>query len=175
VNKGRILLKLVMDEAGLQLILDRFSQRLILQKKFYLLQLTGLDLGYRYNWYLKGRYSPALTRDAFYLQEEIEAGEKDYEEYALTEASKTKAEQAKTIWETPKCPDIDDGDWLELLASLHYLKHIAYWPGKKKTEFDDVFARMVAAKPHFSDKSALAKMAWEQLKELGLIDKKTLS
>ena len=174
MNKGRILLKLVMDEADLLLSLDSFNHRFIFQKKLYLLQLTGLDLGYRYNWYKKGPYSPALTRDAFFLQEEIEAQEKDFEEYVLTEASKTKAEQAKSIWEMPKGQN-DDMVWLELLASLHYLKHIAYWPGKKQTEFDDVFARMVSTKPHLSDKRELAEIAWGQLKKLGLIENKTLS
>ena len=67
MNKGRILLKLVLDNIGLgNLELDTFLKRLRLQKKIYLLQLTGLDSGYRYNWYLRGPYCPSLTEDAFF-------------------------------------------------------------------------------------------------------------
>ena len=91
MTKGRILLKLILDEIGLgKLELDAFSKRLNLQKRIYLLQLTGIDLGYRYNWYLRGPYCPSLTQDAFLLKDEISANEKDYEEYKLNPMTKKK-------------------------------------------------------------------------------------
>ena len=40
---------------------DSFDERLICQKKIYLLQSLGTNLGYTYNWYVRGPYSPALT------------------------------------------------------------------------------------------------------------------
>ena len=175
MDKGRILLKLVMDEANIPLELDSFPKRFAIQKKLYLLQLTGLDLGYRYSWYLKGPYSTDLTRDAFLLQEEIDAQDKEFEEYKLTEEAKKKANFANQIWQNPHQTDINNNDWLELLASLHYLKHLAYWRGKKQPVFNDVFPRLITTKPHFSDKREWAELAWKQLEKLGLIENKTLS
>ena len=76
MNKGHILLKLVLDRIGFEDIeIDNFTKRKILQKKIYLLQLTGVDLGCRYNWYLKGPYCPALANDTFTLREEIKYDE----------------------------------------------------------------------------------------------------
>ena len=73
MNKDHILLKLILDEIGLgNLEISDFNSRKILQKKIYLLQLTGIDLGYRYNWYLYGPYCPALASDTFTLRDEIE-------------------------------------------------------------------------------------------------------
>ena len=40
---------------------NSLDNRVIIQKKIYLLQEQEVDLGYEYNWYLKGPYSPTLT------------------------------------------------------------------------------------------------------------------
>ena len=72
MNNSRILLKLVLDKIGLKrLDLSTFQKRLALQKKIYLVQISGLDLRYRYNWYLHGPYCPSLTEDAFLLKDEL--------------------------------------------------------------------------------------------------------
>ncbi|MFZ2196989.1 MAG: hypothetical protein WAV13_04585, partial [Thermodesulfovibrionales bacterium] len=63
----RLLLKAISDSFG-GLLIDNFDNRLILQKRFYLLQKFGVDLGYRYNWYAHGPYCPTLTEDAYRLQ-----------------------------------------------------------------------------------------------------------
>ena len=44
-----------------------FNSRLILQKTIYLMQEFGLNIGYPFSWYLRGPYSPNLTRDAYEL------------------------------------------------------------------------------------------------------------
>lgn len=172
MTKGRILLKLILDEIGLgELELDAFSKRLNLQKRIYLLQLTGIDLGYRYNWYLRGPYCPSLTQDAFLLKDEISANEKDYEEYKLNPMTKKKIGKAKEIWKALHAPSIETGGWVELLASLHYLKHIA-WPRTDSEE--DIFKKLIKAKPQFADQHELIKKAWERLIECGLISNKKL-
>jgi len=50
--------------------LERFDDRLLLQKRLYLLAAEGVDLGYVHSWYLRGPYCPALTRDAFAVDRE---------------------------------------------------------------------------------------------------------
>lgn len=170
MNKERILLKLVMDEIGLRLKLDTFPDRLILQKKLYLVQAAGLDLGYRYNWYLKGPYSPSLTADAFLLEEEIASNERDYTEYELAERARDQALRATGVWELPEGQQIEPDLWLELLSSVHYLKNTAYWPKKEGVTFDDVFARLIRSKPHLSGQRGPTQRAWNQLVSTGLIE-----
>ena len=65
-------------------------------------------------------------------------------------------------------------EWLELVASLHYLKHIGYWSGKNKPEFEEVFQKLGESKPHFKGKKELAEVAWERLDHAGLVSNKTL-
>ena len=48
-----------------------FEGRLVLQKTIYLLQSFDIRLGYQFNWYLHGVYSPGLTRDGFKLKKFI--------------------------------------------------------------------------------------------------------
>lgn len=50
--------------------MSTFEGRLKLQKTVYLLQSFGIDLGYRFGWYLRGPYCPDLTKDGFSLMSE---------------------------------------------------------------------------------------------------------
>lgn len=174
MNKDHILLKLILDEIGLgSLEIGDFNSRKILQKKIYLLQLTGIDLGYRYNWYLYGPYCPALASDTFSLRDEIEY-DQEFDDYQLNSKTLDKLGILRKIVDLPDNLITNEPEWLELLASLHYLKHIAYWPGKNNPEFDKVFEKLGQSKPHFRDKRQLAEVAWKQLVEVGLVNKKTL-
>lgn len=174
MNKDHILLKLVLDEIGLgSLEIGEFSSRKILQKKFYLLQLTGIDLGYRYNWYLQGPYSPALANDTFTLREEIKY-DHEFNDYQLNSKTKNKLGMLKNIVDLPDTLTTNEPEWLELLASLHYLKHIAYWPGKDSPEFEEVFEKLVESKRHFAGREELVMVGWKRLDDVGLVQGKTL-
>jgi hypothetical protein len=50
--------------------LQSFDDRLLLQKRVFLLGVAGVDLGYVHSWYVRGPYCPALTRDAFAFDRE---------------------------------------------------------------------------------------------------------
>lgn len=174
MTKRLILLKLILDKIGSDdLELDTFSKRLNLQKRIYLVQLAGLDLGYRYNWYLRGPYCPTLTDDAFALKEELKFGSEDYAEYELTSTAERSIRKAERIWAIPEGENVSPAVWAELLASLHYLKCIAYWPLKRGTQ-EEVFEKLTGAKPHFKDKPDMMKEAWDSLRKVGLLDKTTL-
>jgi uncharacterized protein YwgA len=177
VNKDHILLKLILDRIGFGYIeIDNFDKRKTLQKKIYLLQLTGVDLGYRYNWYLKGPYCPALANDTFTLREEIKY-DHEFDNYQLNSKTISRFDTLDKITKITCLPDISrtsEPEWLELLASLHYLKHIAYWAGKDNPEFEEVFNKLKESKPHFANKKDLAKVAWGRLNDVGLVAKKTL-
>ena len=174
VNKDSVLLKLVLDKIGFEDIkIDSFEKRKILQKKIYLLQLTGVDLGYRYNWYLEGPYCPALADATFTLREEIKY-DKEFENYELNSKTEGKLNILYKIARLPRTTKTNESEWIELLASLHYLKHIAYWAGKNNPDFEVVFEKLIKSKPHFTNKKPLAKVAWNRLDRIGLVNNKTL-
>lgn len=174
MNKDHILLKLVLDRIGFENIkIDNFNQRKILQKKVYLLQLTGIDLSYRFNWYLYGPYCPALASDTFTLRDEIEY-DYEFKDYELNSQTKSKLDLLDTIVNMQNIPETSEPEWLELLASLHYLKHIAYWPGKNNPGFEEVFEKLAESKPHFAGKKNLAIVAWKRLDNVRLVKEKTL-
>jgi hypothetical protein len=174
VDKNHILLKLLLDEIGFQDIrVDYFNDRKVLQKKVYLLQLTGIDLGYRYNWYLHGPYSPALANAAFTLRDEVKY-DREFDDYQLNARTMGQLATLARIVALPGSPTTEEPEWVELLASLHYLKHIAYWPGKNRPEFEEIFEKLVESKPHFTDKKDLAMVAWKRLDDEGLVERKTL-
>jgi uncharacterized protein YwgA len=176
VNETRISLKLLLEQAGIEKIsLDTFSQRFNIQKKIYLTQLMGLDLGYRFGWYLRGPYCTDLTNDAYALKDELLGGQADVKGHHLTEAARDRMEKARRLWEVPAGLSVGADQWLELLASVHYLKHIAYWPKGAGRDFDAVFEALVKAKPHFKDSKADARRAWQRLDEFGLLQAKTLA
>ena len=174
MTNAHILLKLILDEIGLgELEIGEFNTRKVLQKKVYLTQLTGVDLGYRYNWYLYGPYSPALASDAFALRDEINY-DKEFNNYELTSRTKSKLATLGDTGSLPQTAETTEPEWLELLASLHYLKHIAYWPGKDNPGFEQVFAKLAESKPHFAGSKDLAIVAWKRLNSVGLVKEKTL-
>ncbi len=49
------------------------TKRIILQKKVYLLQKLGFNIGYTYQWYWYGPYSVALNLDSFNVNTQIES------------------------------------------------------------------------------------------------------
>lgn len=171
MEASQIVLKLVLETIGQELDLANFDQRLALQKKLYLAQLTGIDLGYRFRWYLYGPYCTELFSDAFRLQDDIDRADNPDNETLKPDVTK-KLSRAKDIWEG-KPEEVDDAVWLELLASVHYLKHIAYMKSEERS-FETVFDALVKSKPRFCDRRALVEKAWDQLYRVGLIDSKML-
>jgi hypothetical protein len=67
--RQRLLASVIEASGGVDL--QSFDDRLLLQKRMFLLDVAGVDLGYVHSWYLRGPYSPALTRDAFACEREL--------------------------------------------------------------------------------------------------------
>lgn len=64
-------------ELGFKPKLERFEDRLIAQKVVYLLQLKGVKSGFSYDLYVRGPYSPDLTRELYSHKQEFEGLETD--------------------------------------------------------------------------------------------------
>jgi len=98
--------------------MDDFDNRLKYQKLIYLIQNQGIRLGYGYSWYVRGPYSPALTRTLFNIDENP---------CLFDGAKKIKFDQEKEVakrltnLKSLLGDHIDDPIYLEVLASIHYL------------------------------------------------------
>ena len=54
-------------KVGFDFKVNYFNNRLKLQKYVFLLRRYGIDLGYSYNYYIRGPYSPELANDYYNL------------------------------------------------------------------------------------------------------------
>lgn len=159
MTRRKILLSILLDEFG-GLKLDGFDDRLTLQKRIYLLQLFGVDLRYQYNWYVRGPYCPSLTEEAFELDRRKDETEKLSSAYELTQEAKKRLQEYRKF--EKEMPSTDLPRFLELAASIHYLKHIGFLPGGVTK--DNIKKKLLErGKGYFSDEQV--NSAW------GLLDK----
>ena len=124
---GRLLVLLRVAEVLLEdpARIDSFENRKKFQKALYLGQIAGVDLGYRYSWYLKGPYSTELARDYYALRASIDAGLEPPSNKTLAPRIKEKLNQLAVIFIPPNETELSQSDWLELLASWHYLRNVS--------------------------------------------------
>ena len=132
-------LKLVLNALGVGTNIDDVTARKEKQKAIYLAKaLAGLDLGYSYGWYIRGPYSPSLANDYYELQNEsLEEGTLRQDLIQSLEGIRT------TVLESPlKPPQLDRPDWLELLASWHYLINVSRY------NIENATTKLNEQKPH---------------------------
>lgn len=111
-------MKLTLEALQLSLAVNTFDERLVVQKAICLAQAAGSTLGYHFRWYLRGPYSPALTRDAFAAVAEIASGHDESQRWRLDDPSKHRLDRLRAL--IPQNP-ADRPQELELLASVYYL------------------------------------------------------
>ncbi len=125
MEKRLITLKLVLDSIDVEPNISTIDDRKKIQKAVYLSQLTGVDLGYRFGWYLMGPYCPSLTSDYYALKESIESKDDEHKKFELKKSIKIPLEKIKPLFEVPKNVDLSVESWLELIASYHFLRSIS--------------------------------------------------
>lgn len=118
----QIVLKLFLDTLGIPSGIETVNDRKRVQKAVYLGQLPGVDLGYRFGWYLKGPYSPSLTKDYFNLEEAIDSGDRDHEKKELEKSVVRKLKKILPLMQPAEGVPLSQEDWLELVSSVHFLR-----------------------------------------------------
>ena len=98
--------------------MDKFDDRLRLQKFVYLLQAHGIYLGYDYSWYLRGPYCTTLAKRGFVLESVYEAIPSNAKSVFADPTIQQKLDKFKEFIDGKEM----DTDYLEILASLHILK-----------------------------------------------------
>lgn len=119
-------------EAGFGFDVTHFDHRLIAQKLVYLLEELGVRLGYKgtFSFYIRGTYSPALTKDLFGMQ--AEAGER------LSAADRGRI--AKLVSAVDLRPHM-----LEIMAAYRFLRN----QGKSE---DEAIRAIKVTKPFISER-----------------------
>ncbi len=146
---------------------DTLKERVILQKKVYLLQELGVDIGYSYNWYLKGPYSPGLTTYVYDRLDYLLQSSEELNKYKLNDDIYSKI-QLVNSFSKQKPFDLSLDAWYELLASVRYV-----WKNPYLWEIDDISnsERIIdvvrSEKPHFTIEHC--KKAITLLQEHGLV------
>jgi len=111
-----------------------FENRKRFQKAVYLGQIAGIDLGYRYGWYVKGPYSTELTRDYYAASEAIAKGENVPADQKLKDDVRAKLAAVQPLLTVPGDIQLNKADWLELLASWHFLRKVSKMDEPKAAE-----------------------------------------
>ncbi|MCX5643902.1 MAG: hypothetical protein NTZ17_04340 [Phycisphaerae bacterium] len=119
MDRQQIALKLAADGLGLDFKIKSFQDRSILQKVMYLVQAARVHMGYHYQWYLHGPYSPSLARDEFAVTTELAQDYDESEGWTLDEQSKATLGKLRRLAEAQDRADL--ARKLELLASVHFL------------------------------------------------------
>lgn len=116
-------LKLVLETLGVGTNIENVTARKEKQKAIYLVKaLAGLDLGYSYGWYIRGPYSPSLANDYYELQSPNEALNGTLRADILQSLNVLR----NNVLENELKPQqLERPEWLELLASWHYLKVVS--------------------------------------------------
>ena len=129
--------------------LGSFAQRLLLQKRIFFASMLGVNLGFGHSWYIRGPYSPTLTRDA----------------YAINEA-KSKGGTVTVTLPNPLARKLDDIEsmfgaaWvdprrMELLASVCYLARMF-----RRNDVEFLSDKLVSLKSHFTRDEAAEAFDW---------------
>jgi len=108
-----------LKKIGFNFNVNRFNHRLKLQKYVFLARRYGIDLGYRFNLYIRGPYSPELANDYYSLKEDMPKEHVDLPENFF-KLVKGKSERwlelaATLVMIKERYPDISDEEMIDLV------------------------------------------------------------
>lgn len=163
VSQQRLVwLRLTLKALDKELELESLNDRIELQKLVYLAQAATETAPYEFNPYIRGPYSPSLTRDLYYLLEP----EQMYEIECLGASFRLKESTVSFLNKAKLIANEKHGEkrirWLELVASMHQ-KHI-----ETGADYDRVWQEVQEWKRNiFSEREA--SDAWSSLVHHGLV------
>lgn len=140
---NRYLLPVYSEVFGTGFSYSNFNDRLKMQKMVYLLQELGMPLGaYRFYWYKHGPYSQSLLDDMYSLV-------CDDSSFSLSSDCENDISKLRDILADNHGYTTEQ--WIECLASLHYLKNNIL---PRKASEDEVLQELIRRKGHLSDMSS---------------------
>jgi len=131
-----------MDE---KIDMSTLENRIIFQKKVYLLQEFGLKLGNSFGWYIRGPYSSTAASDGFQI-EKIQGKVENLPDIPDDESKSIEKLKALISDSKKSIKGKRDDYILELLASIHFVLKHGYPRRNKKEEAIEFFLKK---KPKF--------------------------
>ncbi len=98
------------------------DDRIAIQKAVCLTQEAGLPLGYSFNWYVRGPYSPSLASDYYQLASSRQSTEASARGLTLADSALRAIDRVSAVSNVPSGVHLDRVRWLELLASIAFLR-----------------------------------------------------
>jgi uncharacterized protein YwgA len=159
MNREQVALGLTLKAAEIPISVDSFHERLTVQKAVYLLEQAGLDLGYPFNWYIRGPYSSPLAGDLYAL---VDAGTSELARYKLTHLTREKIRKVSALWANKSDAKVGRARWLELLASVLFLIRTRQSDAADSASLSDILRKN---QKYFSPKEAV-----HELRETGVFE-----
>ena len=158
VDLGYVLKKLSNSKTiGYDFTMDEFDDRLKLQKLIYMIQSTGVYLGYDFSYYLRGPYCSKLAQMGFELTEIYDDVEIKKKRLFLDDKIENNFNRSiKHIQE------LKDMDGWEIAASLHFLHHSEKMDQKESVD-------KVVAKNGTNFTKKQCDDIWKKLQNWGLV------
>jgi len=119
MDRQQIGLLLSLNQLDIELKTATFDDRLILQKSVCILQHAGIDLGYHFNWYLRGPYCPSLTNDVFEITPNLVDHQNQLGSWTLDEKSISRIGEIAPLFSQPE-PEAK-AEFLEVCASILFV------------------------------------------------------
>lgn len=132
--------------------LGTFQGRLVFQKTVYIWKSFGVPIGYPFNWYVRGPYSPALTSAGFQIKDGMDR--LPPVRFVDPKAEKAFEEALQFV-----SPHRTDARWLEVVASIHFL--VGLKPRPKREEIFQMIATKMRVHPRLG--RAEFDRAWSDL------------
>ncbi|GAI22814.1 unnamed protein product [marine sediment metagenome] len=107
-----------------------------------------------------GPYGPSLAEDYHSLSVALATGENEYKDYTLRDSVVDQLERLKPLLKPPRGMNLTKDDWLELVASVHFLSKVVGY------RWDEVKEVLHNEKPHLGKYASKAKDA---LRSIGLL------
>ena len=134
-----------------------FDQRMEMQKAIYLLQEMGVPAGdYGFRWYHHGPYSQSLQDDMYYENGRM------YDPLNLSGEHNASLAKLRSVIQLHSRGPYSVSNWVECLASLHYLRENILSFGANQEE---VIHALEQRKPHFNSHETNI-LAYQQIEEL---------
>jgi hypothetical protein len=118
---------------------EDFSDRIRMQKAIYLLENMGVNIGqYNFVWYKHGPYSQRLQDEAYFSCPSKQTT-------VFSDFAHAKIQQLKSYIKQGENTGYSVQDWLEAIASLHFMIDRKYIDGK------DALQKIKVVKPHLNN------------------------
>lgn len=128
MDSNLVAMKLMLDVLQVESTIDDVQKRKLIQKAVYLGQRAGVDLGYRFSWYLMGPYSSVLTKDYYALDD---SDREELRGRTLVESAQRKLQGVVPLMQVPAGVELSRPEWVELVASLDYLLTVSGYSFEK--------------------------------------------